>query len=105
MVLACSALKKSYRKLLITGRMEEDEDLSTCSLEQSKVLFVHLKAEDHVVETRLGRRNDHFMPASLLNSQYSTLEAPGADENHLTVDASQPLLQVVDYILTRIKTY
>ena len=98
-MLACSALEKTYRNLLIKGRVG-NEDLSTHGLERSKVLFVHLEAESSFVEARLGKRTNHFMPTSLLKTQYSTLEAPGADENHLTVDASQPLHQVVDSILT-----
>ncbi len=61
-ILSCSALKKSYRKLL------------TRSLDDVK--FVHLKASFSVIHERLQAREEHFMPASLLKSQYETLQPP-----------------------------
>ena len=62
-VLACSALKKSYRMFLFI-----DE----------RVLFVYLKGDYEVIQKRLGRRRGHFMNPTLLGSQFDTLEEPTA---------------------------
>jgi gluconokinase len=61
-VLACSALKQSYRDLLRGGADE--------------VRFVHLRATRAQVESRMATRRGHFMPTSLIASQFATLEEP-----------------------------
>jgi len=72
-VLACSALKQGYRDLLAGGSPE--------------VRFVHLKATRAQVEARMSARKGHFMPSSLIGSQFAALEDP-ADAIALAVDAS-----------------
>jgi len=62
-VLACSALKASYRKLLTEG------------LAKKRILWVYLKCEIEQLTSRMQKRN-HFMPLSLLQSQLHTLEEP-----------------------------
>lgn len=71
-VLACSALKRSYRARL---RVSEH------------VIFVHLAAGPDVIQRRLERREGHFMDPSLLESQFTTLETP---QTALSVEASLP---------------
>lgn len=71
-VLACSALKDEYRDLL------ERHD-PAC------VRFVFLNVSEELIRDRLGRRSGHFMPPSLLRSQFETLEPP---EGEMVVDAS-----------------
>lgn len=61
-VLACSALRQSYRDLLSGGSDE--------------VRFVHLRATRAQVEDRMAARKGHFMPTSLIASQFATLEEP-----------------------------
>lgn len=61
-VIACSALKESYRSILKNG------------LEQST--FVYLEGTNHQLSERLAQRKDHFMPPGLLQSQLETLEVP-----------------------------
>lgn len=61
-VLACSALKQSYRERLAAGR--------------SGVHFVYLKGDEELIRARLELRKDHYMPASLLGSQFAALEEP-----------------------------
>ena len=68
-VLACSALKKSYRKILSAGAAR----------------FVYLKASPELVRDRLRRRTGHFMPPSLVDSQFADLEEP---DDALVVDAA-----------------
>jgi len=87
-IVTCSALKHSYRDLLTGGRPE--------------VRFVYLKGSPEVMARHLGGRHGHFMPASLLASQFETLEEPGADEPVLTVDDDQPVEAIVDDIVRQI---
>lgn len=77
MVLACSALKRSYRTRLGAGR--------------TQVRLVHLDGTERLLRERLEQRTGHFMPASLLASQCALLERPTHDERPITVDiASSP---------------
>jgi gluconokinase len=69
-ILACSALKRSYRERL---RVNE------------QVVFVHLAATPELIERRLEERKGHFMSPSLIESQFATLETP---QTALTMDAS-----------------
>ncbi len=77
-IASCSALKRVYRQRIIeaAGR---------------PVSFIHLYGPRQILESRIGRRKGHFMPASLLDSQLATLEKPGADERAITIDIAQPL--------------
>lgn len=81
-VLTCSALKRRYRDVLRRG------------VPAGSVLFVHLDAPFEVLRERMESR-EHFMPASLLQSQFDALEPLGADEHGTVVDVSQPLEAVV----------
>jgi gluconokinase len=84
-VIACSALKRSYR--------EKIADYNT------DVLFVYLKAADELLAARLAARRGHFMPTSLLASQLATLEEPGPDEPAVTVDAALRPERIIDTII------
>lgn len=74
-VLACSALKRSYRDVLRQGGLVID--------------FVHLDGPADVIRERMSRRVGHYMPASLLNSQIATLEPPQPGESAITLDVSR----------------
>lgn len=65
-VLVCSALKKAYRDKIRDGNPD--------------VLFIHLQGSIDVIAKRMQARKDHFMPLSLLQSQFDALEVPGEDE-------------------------
>ena len=69
MVLACSALKQGYRDVLAKGR--------------PGVRFVHLEGDKALIRERLDRRRGHYMPATLLDSQFAALERPA---DAITVD-------------------
>lgn len=84
LVLACSALKHSYRRALAA-------DLRT-------VRFVHLTAPEPALRERLAGRTDHFARPNLLASQLATLEPP-TDDEALIVDALLP----IDTIVARIR--
>ena len=81
-VLTCSALKRAYRDMLRGG------------VPAGSASFVHLAAPFEVLRERMESR-EHFMPASLLQSQLDTLEPLGADEPGTVLDVSAPLAEVV----------
>jgi len=87
LVLTCSALKRSYRDVLRAAAPD--------------LRFVFLDGSRALVAERLAGRRGHFMPASLLDSQLATLEAPAADEQAWTCDISQPPREIVDDLLAR----
>ncbi|NLE86424.1 MAG: gluconokinase [Myxococcales bacterium] len=78
LVLACSALRESYRTALGVGR--------------EGVALVHLTAPPDVLGARLTRRAEHFMPPALLDSQLLTLEPP---QGALVLDATKPVPELV----------
>jgi carbohydrate kinase (thermoresistant glucokinase family) len=86
-VLSCSALRRSYRDSLRSAAPD--------------IFFVHLAGDARLVSARVAGRAGHFMPASLVSSQYAELEPLGADERGMTVDFAQPVDQLVDEILAR----
>jgi gluconokinase len=63
------------------------------------VVFVFLNGPPELIEARMARRTDHYMPVSLLHSQLATLEPPTSDENVLEVDLSgEPKEQVAEVL-------
>ena len=86
MVLACSALKYSYRQRLLGG----------CSQAQ----LVYLKGNPDLIRSRLRRRQHPFATVELLDSQFAALEEPREDrEQALTIDVSQPRSKIISDIL------
>lgn len=76
LVIACSALKRGYRDILIGDRKD--------------VHLVYLRGAREVIGERIGKRIGHYMPASLLPSQFAALEEPGPDERPIVVDVDKP---------------
>ncbi len=74
LVLACSALKRGHRSRL--------------GLPQPRVRLVQLDGPPELIRKRIEQRTGHFMPATLLDSQLSTLERPGPGGNAIVVDVS-----------------
>ena len=87
-ILACSALKRAYRDVLIGDR--------------SDVRLVYLRGEEALIQDRQAARLNHYMPASLVHSQFETLEVPGADERPLVVDVVTPAHDVVTRIMEQL---
>lgn len=81
LIVACSALKKKYRDHL----RQLDYPVS----------FVHLKASFEVVHERMKQRSEHFMPESLLRSQFETLEDPVSEAGAHSVSIEQPITMAV----------
>ncbi|MCU1437893.1 MAG: gntK 1 [Naasia sp.] len=82
-VVACSALRRAYRDLLRQAA-------------GGPVTFVHLHGTRELLEQRLGKREGHFMPPALLDSQLATLEPLGPDERPVLVDIALPPEQAAD---------
>jgi gluconokinase len=88
-VIACSALKRAYREVLVHGRDD--------------VRIVFLDGTQDLIAARLAARKGHFMPPGLLASQFKTLERPQADERPIIVSIDAPVEQIVDDIVTQLK--
>ena len=85
-VLACSALKESYRQWLL----EENEG----------VQFVYLKGSYDIIWSRISQRKDHYMKPEMLQSQFEALEEPA---NALTIDVSLSVAEIVEEIAERLE--
>ena len=87
-VIACSALKRSYRDYLYRGR--------------PAVRIVILQADPDTLAARLVVRRGHFFPARLLRSQLADLEMPGDAESTLVVTAARSPAETADEIIRRL---
>lgn len=87
LILGCSALKRRYRDHI------RDEA-------GAPVTFVHLAGTKDLIAARMAARTGHFMPTSLIESQFAALELPAADERSVTVDIDQPLDAIVDQVVS-----
>ena len=80
-VVTCSALKWRYRDVIIGNRPD--------------VRLVYLEGSRKLIGERVGARRGHFMPASLLDSQFAALEPPAPEEHAITVSVDAPIDNVV----------
>jgi gluconokinase len=87
-VVSCSALKRAYRRQLIGQR--------------ASVRLVFLHGDRELIAERLAGRHAHFMPSSLLKSQFDALEAPQEDENPLIVSIDATPDAIVADIVSRL---
>jgi gluconokinase len=84
-IITCSALKRSYRRLLDRRRRG--------------VVFVYLAGDRDTIAVRITTRGGHFMPPSLLDSQFAVLEEPGPDEPAIRVEIGPPPQQVAQAVV------
>ncbi|MBR0795202.1 gluconokinase [Bradyrhizobium jicamae] len=87
-VIACSALKRSYRDILVHGRRD--------------VRIVFLDGTRELIASRLIARKNHFMPPELLASQFRTLEPPTADERPIVVTIDRTVDIIVEDIVSQL---
>ena len=83
-VIACSALKRAYRDILIGERRD--------------VQLLFLKGDRELIARRLAARDGHFMPSSLLESQFKALEEPQEDEHPIVASIVPHPRQIVEQI-------
>jgi gluconokinase len=87
-VVACSALKRSYRDILIGDRRD--------------VRLVFLKGDLDLIARRIAARADHFMPSTLLESQFAALEEPQPDERPIVVSIAPHPRDIVEAIVSQL---
>jgi gluconokinase len=88
-VLTCSALKRSYRDIIIDGR--------------SDVTLVYLNGSYDGIHRRLVARHGHFMPVALLDSQFATLQEPTPDEHPIIVDVGSRPAEIAAEIVHQLE--
>jgi carbohydrate kinase (thermoresistant glucokinase family) len=88
-VVTCSALKKAYRRIIVGDRPD--------------VALVYLKGSRELIGQRMALRQHHFMPPSLLDSQFATLEEPGDDERPLVVPVELAKEAIVERVLAELR--
>ncbi len=88
-VMACSALRRSYRDLLVHGRND--------------IRIVFLDGSLTLIAERLARRHGHFMPPGLLDSQFKTLEPPQENEYPITVSIDATVEAIVQSIVDQLE--
>jgi len=88
-VLTCSALKRSYRDIIIDGR--------------SDVTLVYLRGSYDLIHRRLAARHGHFMPVALLDSQFATLQEPTPDEHPIIVDVGSGPAEIAADVINQLE--
>ncbi|MFF4040228.1 gluconokinase, GntK/IdnK-type [Streptomyces sp. NPDC001816] len=88
LVITCSALRRIYRELLRVARPD--------------AFFVHLTIDRDEATSRVESRKSHYMPASLVSSQFEDLEPLEDDEAGMTVDATLPIERIVAEVQTEL---
>jgi len=89
-VVTCSALKRRYRTVIVGNRPD--------------VRLIYLKGDKELIARRIAARHEHFMPPSLLQSQFDALEEPGDDENPIVISIEPRPREIVAQILTVLGT-
>lgn len=84
-IVACSALRRAYRDVLVGDRAD--------------VRLVYLRGDRALIGRRQAARHGHYMPTSLMDSQFATLEEPGPDERPLIVSVEHRPAEIVDAVL------
>lgn len=87
-IVACSALKRSYRQILLGDRRD--------------VRLIYLKGDRGLIARRVAARADHFMPPALLDSQFAALEEPAADERPIAVSITPHPREIVETIVEKL---
>jgi gluconokinase len=90
-VLTCSALKRSYRDIIIGERRD--------------VVLVYLKGSGELIYRRVAARHEHFMPVALLDSQFATLEEPTPDEQPIIVDVGGKPAEIACQIVRQLEDH
>ena len=87
-VITCSALKRRYRDIIVGNRAD--------------VRLVFLKGERELIADRLAARLDHFMPPTLLESQFAALEEPMPEERPVVVSIHEPPHELAERIIAEL---
>jgi len=88
-VMTCSALKRTYRDIIVGNRPD--------------VTLVYLKGSHDLIHRRMAARHGHFMPVALLDSQFATLQEPTPDEHPIVVDVGGRPAEIVEEIVHQLE--
>ena len=88
-VMTCSALKRSYRDIIIGDRPD--------------VTLVYLKGSRDLIRRRMAARHEHFMPVALLDSQFATLQEPASDEYPIAIDVGGRPAEIAEEIVHQLE--
>ncbi len=88
-VVTCSALKRSYRDVIVGACPD--------------VVVVYLEGSPELIKQRLAQRRGHFMPPALLDSQFTVLEEPAADEKAIVADIAGTPEEIVNEIVAQLR--
>ena len=88
-VVTCSALKRSYRDVIVGACPD--------------VVVVYLEESPELIKQRLAQRRGHFMPPALLDSQFTVLEEPAADEKAIVADIAGTPEEIVNEIVAQLR--
>lgn len=88
-IVTCSALKRAYREVIVGDRPD--------------VTLVYLRGSRELIGERMAARQHHFMPPALLDSQFATLEEPGADEKPLVVQVEASKEAIVAQVVWELR--
>lgn len=89
LVLACSALKKSYRDILRTV--------------SKPIRFLFLDGSPEIISKRLNAREGHYMPASLLNTQFADLESPAEEVDVISIDIENTISGLIEEAFSKVQ--
>ncbi|CAH8530832.1 unnamed protein product [Heterobilharzia americana] len=92
-VVACSALKQSYRNILSDNDNENN---------QIRILFVLLQADKNLLQQRINNRKGHFIHPTLVQSQLEILEPFGKEEENLIIDANESPNDIIQQIMKKL---
>lgn len=87
-IITCSDLKRAYRRITVGDR--------------NGVTLIYLRGDEELIADRINRRKHQYMPASLLRSQFETLEQPGEDEHVVDVPVHGSVAETVTTILRKV---
>ena len=88
-IVTCSALRRAYRDVIVGDRPD--------------VTLVYLRGSRELIGQRMAARQHHFMPPALLDSQFATLEEPGADEKPLVVQVEASKEAIVEQVVRELR--
>ena len=88
-VMTCSALKRTYRDIIVGNRPD--------------VTLVYLKGSHDLIHRRMAARHGHFMPVALLDSHFATLQEPTPDEHPIVVDVGGRPAEIVEEIVHQLE--
>ena len=87
-VVACSALRRAYRDILIGDRPD--------------VRLVYLQGDKQLISARQSARLNHYMPATLVDSQFAALEEPMPDEHPIVVSVAPRPMEIVQAVVAHL---